>query len=78
MLRKTLLQVPPSELQSPGNLLTEKQLLKRLGTISAKKLYELRNQRLIPVVKLGHRTLRYNEAAVRKAINRLTLKEVEP
>jgi hypothetical protein len=60
-----------------GDLLTERELLKRLRTISRKKLYELRQEKLIPVVKLGHRTLRYNETAVRKAIARLSTKEVE-
>ena len=62
---------------SSGDLLTEKQLLKRLGTISAKKLSELRSKRLIPTIRLGHRTLRYNEEAVRRAIRKLTVKEVE-
>jgi hypothetical protein len=60
-----------------GELLAEKQLLKRLGTISPKKLWELRQKKLIPVIVLGHRTLRYNEAAVRRAIQKLTIKEVE-
>jgi transposase len=60
-----------------GELLNERELLKRLRTISRKKLYELRQEKLIPVIRLGHRTLRYNEAAVRKAIARLTTKEVE-
>jgi hypothetical protein len=36
-----------------GELLTEKELLKRLRTISRKKLWELRQQKLIPVVHLG-------------------------
>jgi hypothetical protein len=62
---------------TPGDLLTEKELLKRLRTVSRKKLYELRSKRLIPVINLGHRTLRYNEAAVRRAIAKLTRKEVE-
>ena len=60
-----------------GDLLTERELLKRLRTISKKKLYELRQQKLIPVVHLGHRTLRYDEAAVRRAIKRLTIREIE-
>jgi hypothetical protein len=59
------------------DLLTERELLKRLRTVSRKKLYELRSKRLIPVVRLGHRTLRYNEEAVRRAIRRLTTREVE-
>ena len=61
----------------PGELLTEKELLKRLRTISKKKLWELRQEKLIPVVRLGHRTLRYNEAAVRRAIDKLTIQEEE-
>jgi hypothetical protein len=60
-----------------GDLLTENELLKRLRTISKKKLYELRQEKLIPVVRLGHRYLRYNEAAVRRAINKLTVREEE-
>jgi hypothetical protein len=63
---------PPS-----GDLLTERELLKRLRTVSRKKLWELRSKRLIPVVKLGHRTLRYNEEAVRRALRKLTILEVE-
>jgi hypothetical protein len=60
-----------------GELLTERELLKRLRTISAKKLWELRSKRLIPIIRLGHRTLRYDEAAVRRALKKLTIKEVE-
>jgi hypothetical protein len=62
---------------SSGDLLTEDELVKRLRTVSHKKLYELRVKRLIPVVRLGHRTLRYNEEAVRRALRKLTIREVE-
>jgi len=60
-----------------GDLLTEPELLERLRTVSPKKFYELRSKRLIPVIRLGHRTLRYNEEAVRRALRKLTIREVE-
>ena len=60
-----------------GDLLTETELLERLRTVCEKKLYELRSKRLIPVIRLGHRTLRYNEEAVRRALRKLTVREIE-
>jgi hypothetical protein len=64
-------------LPNQGDLLKEEQLLKRLGGVmTPKKFGELRRKRLIPVIKLGHRTLVYDEAAVRRAIGRLTVREV--
>ena len=60
------------------DLLTEKELLKRLRTISRKKFRELRSQKPIPVIRLGHRTYRYIEADVRRAIDQhFTIQEVE-
>ena len=65
-------------LPNPDDLISGEVLLKRLGpSITAKKFGELRRKRLIPYVRLGHRTYVYEEAAVRRALKKLTVKEVE-
>ena len=67
--------------RTPGNqsdLVTQDQLLERFGgRITAKKFGELRRKKLIPVIRLGHRTLLYSESAVLRAIKKLTVREVE-
>ena len=66
-------------LPNPDNLISGEVLLKRLGpSITAKKFGELRRKRLIPYVKLGHRTYVYDEVAVRRALKKLIVKEIEP
>jgi hypothetical protein len=51
-------------------LLTRKKLLPKLG-ITSKKFGELLAEKRIPEIDLGHRTKRYRESAVRKALIKL-------
>jgi hypothetical protein len=61
--------VSPSVERSPDDILNKPQVLKRFkGAISPKKFSELVAKGLIPVIDLGHRTKRYRESAVRKAL----------
>ena len=53
---------------------TEEELARELR-VSQRHLINLRNRRLIPFVRLG-RLIRYNRAAVEKAIQKLTVKEL--
>ena len=55
----------------PDAIITRKQLLRRLKTITDKKFGELLARGLIPEIDLGHRTKRYRESAVRKALIQL-------
>ena len=57
------------------NLLTIKQMAVQLG-LSWRGLNELTKRRQIPVIKLG-RSVRYSPSAVEKAIEKLTIKEVQ-
>jgi hypothetical protein len=57
--------------RSPEDIITRKQLLRRLKTITDKKFGELLARGLIPEIDLGHRTKRYRESAVRKALIKL-------
>jgi len=60
-------------------LLTQEEVLKRIfgNRLHPKKFEAMRRQRLIPFVKLGHRTFLYDEAAVRRALNRLEVSELK-
>ena len=53
---------------------TEEELAKELR-VSQRHLINLRNRRLIPYIKLG-RLIRYDRAAVQKAIQKLSIKEL--
>jgi len=57
------------------NLLTIKQMAVQLG-LSWRGLNELTKRRQIPVIKLG-RSVRYSPSAVEKAIEKLTIREVQ-
>jgi hypothetical protein len=62
----------------PKRLLTRKQLLRELDdAITSKKFSELRRKRLIPEIDLGHRTKRYELEAVLRALQKLTVREVD-
>jgi hypothetical protein len=62
--------------QLSDKLLTEEQLFVRLGRfVSPQKFAQLRRQGLVPFVRLGHKTYRYVEADVRRALRKLTVKE---
>ena len=57
-------------------LLTKEQLRKRLNLPSTRGVDELVRRRVIPVLRLGHRTIRFVWPDVRSAIDRLTIREV--
>jgi hypothetical protein len=62
---------PPVE-KSQDDILTNKQVLRRLNNpFSLKKFSELVAKGAIPEIKLGHRTRRYRESAVRAALIKL-------
>jgi excisionase family DNA binding protein len=56
-------------------LLTETEVCELLN-IPKFKFQKLRRRRLIPLVKLGYRTLRYDPSDVRRALDRLKVKAV--
>lgn len=58
------------------SLLTKVQIKERLNLPSTRGVDELVRRRKIPVVKLGHRTVRFNWPDVQAAIAKLTLKAV--
>ena len=58
----------------PLHLVTGPQLAKDIN-IGERWLRELRKQGLIPFLKLGHRTLRYDPVAVARALEKLSTKE---
>jgi len=57
------------------NLLTIKQMAVQLG-LSWRGLNELTKRRQVPVIKLG-RSVRYSPSAVEKALEKLTIREVQ-
>jgi hypothetical protein len=57
-----------------AKLRTEKEMAERCSC-SQRHLINLRNRRLIPFIKLGH-LVRYNEDAVMRALDKLTVREV--
>jgi excisionase family DNA binding protein len=59
---------------SPHKYSTEYELAEELR-VSQRHLINLRNRRLIPHLKLG-RLIRYDRAAVEKALEKLTIKEI--
>jgi hypothetical protein len=58
----------------PREIVTEKELAKELR-VSLRGLINLRNRRLIPDIRLG-RSVRYDRAAVEKALEKLTVTEL--
>jgi hypothetical protein len=59
-----------------GCLLTKNQLARRLGLPSARGVEELVRRKSIPVIRLGHRTVRFDWEKIQTAISRLTVHEV--
>jgi excisionase family DNA binding protein len=59
---------------SQKSYITEWELAEELR-VSQRHLINLRNRRLIPHIKLG-RLIRYDRAAVEKAIEKLTVREL--
>jgi Helix-turn-helix domain len=58
----------------PREIVTEKELAKELR-LSLRGLINLRNRRLVPHIRLG-RSVRYDRAAVEKALEKLTVNEL--
>jgi hypothetical protein len=68
--------MPQDPLPSIG-LVKEEQLFEWLGDlVTPKKFAELRQKKLIPYVRLGHRSYLYDPQAVLRAIRKLTVKEI--
>jgi hypothetical protein len=61
---------------STENLLNKEELRLKLNLQSTRGVDELVRRRKIPVVKLGHRTVRFYWPDVQAAIAKLTLKAV--
>jgi hypothetical protein len=58
-------------------LLTESEVLGHFRNITAKKFGQLRRAKQIPYVRLGRRSYLYDLAAVRRALNRLAVTELD-
>jgi hypothetical protein len=59
------------------SLLDKEKLRRRLGLKSVRGVDELIRRRKIPVIRLGHRTVRFSWPAVQAAISRFTIKEIQ-
>ena len=57
-------------------LLTKEELRQRLNVPHVRIVENMTRAKKIPVVKLGHRTLRYNWTKVQAALEKLTVREV--
>ena len=60
----------------PGDLLTKEELRLKLNLPSTRMVDELVRRRKIPVIKLGHKTVRFHYERVRAALDKLEIKEV--
>ena len=58
------------------HLMTKEELRAALNLPSTRRVDELVRKRKIPVIRLGHRTVRFNLAKVTTALERLELKAV--
>lgn len=63
---------PPAN-EPVGDLLSETEICDELN-LSIPTFRRLRRQHLIPYLKFGYRTFRYDIVAVRRALNRLEVK----
>jgi excisionase family DNA binding protein len=61
---------------NPKGLLNKVQLAERLG-IEARSIEKLVRSRKIPVIRLGHRTVRFSWPKVEEALNKLTVEAVK-
>jgi Helix-turn-helix domain len=59
-----------------GRLLTGNELAVKLGE-SERIVSSLRHKGIIPYLKLGHRTIRYNESAVIAALEKREVKAIK-
>lgn len=69
-------QTEPPPFGHKVEFLTKEQLRQRLNLPSTRMIDELVLRRKIPVIKLGHRTIRFNYERVRTALDKLEIKEV--
>jgi hypothetical protein len=60
-----------------GELLNKEQLRQRLNLASVRGVDEMVKRRKIPVIRIGHRTVRFSWPDVEVALERLTLKAIE-
>ncbi|WP_348543731.1 hypothetical protein [Chthoniobacter sp.] len=60
----------------PTDLLTKKQLKIRLNLPSERMVEEMMKKRMIPFLKLGHRTIRFEWSKVQEAIAKFEHKAV--
>lgn len=58
------------------DLLTKDQLRVRLNLTSTRKVDEMMKNRMIPFLRLGHKTVRFDWNKVRDALNRFECKAV--
>jgi len=61
---------------SRPNLIDGKELASRLNAPSQRILAEMRRKRMIPYIKLGHRTIRYSWPRVLEALSRFEIRAV--
>ena len=59
-----------------GELLTKEQLRKRLNLESVRKVEEMMKARMIPYLKLGHKTVRFDWPKVQEALAKFECKAV--
>ena len=57
-------------------LLDKEALRKKLSLVSTRGVDELARKRKIPVVRLGHRTVRFSWPKVQAALEKLTVNEI--
>ena len=73
---KTKVQQQFPNTGNPDALLTKEQLRKKLNLPSTRSIDELMRRRVIPTIRLGWRTVRFDWAAVRAAIEKVTVQAV--
>lgn len=59
-----------------SQMLTKEQLREALNLPSTKMVDSLMQRRVIPFIKLGHRTVRFERAAVERALGKIEIHEV--
>ena len=60
-----------------GELIGKQELARRIGAKSTKLVDSLVQRRLIPVLRFGHRTVRYDWTKVQESLSRLEVAAVE-
>lgn len=66
-------RLPPPADESIGDLLSEEEVCQQLP-LPRPIFQRMRREHLIPYLKFGYRTFRYDIVAVRRALNRLEVK----